>query len=778
MRDLSFGRRIVLLLVAALGAAQVLALVAVLLATHANVRRESHANLEVAEGLFERLYEARFSQLTASVEVLAADFGFKQAMATADLATISSVLDNHGARAGADLAAIVGLDGQVLRSDARHPALEREAAWPGIVAQLRRDNYALATLALDGAAHQVVAVPVLAPEAIGWLLMGFDVGAPLAAEMRRLTGLEVSFLAGGARPALLGSTLAPPAQAALAALAPHVAPGELRLGQEDYLTRTLPLGSVTAVLQQSLTAALAPYHRLAWQLAGCFAVVLALALSAGVSLARSLSRPVRDLAAAAARIGEGRYDVEVAVRSQDEIGQLAATLNSMQFEIAEREHRLVHQAHHDDLTGLPNRWLAQDRLQGAIHRARRACRPFTVVLLDMARFKQINDSLGHHVGDVVLKEIARRLVARARRSDTVARLGGDDFLLLLEATDAIQARVMLGVLRDALTQPIELEGMSVALDFRAGLASFPDHGEDASALMRRAEIAMYDAREAHDWLVTYRLGRDDGHLRQLAIVATLPGALARDELTLVYQPKADMASGGIHQAEALVRWVHPEFGYLPPDEFVTVIEQSGNISLLTAWIIDRAARQCRDWLQRGLDVRVSINLSALDLANDALPALLDRTLAAYGLAPRQLGLEVTESAVMRDPGAALAVLARLRASGYGLAIDDFGTGYSSLAQLKRMPVEELKIDKSFVLHLSEDAEDAVIVKSTIDLAHTLGLKVVAEVVENIDAWHTLRLFGCDLAQGYFIAKPLAPADFEAFLRGNGQSCAALLERAA
>ncbi|MGE0858594.1 MAG: putative bifunctional diguanylate cyclase/phosphodiesterase [Gammaproteobacteria bacterium] len=778
MRRASFGRRIVLLLVAALSAAQVLALVAVLVATRANVRSESTASLSVAQGVFERLYEARFRQLSASVEVLASDFGFKRAMATADMPTMRSVLENHGARAGAQLAVIVGSDGRMASSDGRHPSLERDPAWQAMVSGLRRSDYALATLVLDGAAFQVVAVPVLAPEPIGWLLMGFDVGAALARELQRLTGLEVSFLTRGRPPTLLGSTLAPSAAAALARLDPAALGPEVRLAEEDFLTRALALDEVSAVLQQSLTAALAPYRRLAWELAGCFAVVFALALVAGASLARSLTRPVRALADAAARIGEGDYRVTVAVAGEDEIGQLADTLNRMQLEIAEREHRLVHQAHHDDLTGLPNRWLAQDRLTGAIHRAERSGRAFTLVLLDLARFKQINDSLGHHVGDVVLKEIARRLVARARRSDTVARLGGDDFLLLLEATDAVQARVILGVLRDSLTQAIDLDGMHVALDFRAGLVSFPEHGADASALMRRAEIAMYDAREAHDWLVSYKSGRDDGHLRQLAIVATLPGALARDELSLVYQPKADLATGGLHQAEALVRWIHPEFGYLPPDEFITVIEQSGNISLLTDWIINRAARQCQDWLRAGLDVRVSINLSALDLADDELPAKLERALAAHDLAPRQLGLEVTESAVMRDPGTALAVLARLRAAGFGLAIDDFGTGYSSLAQLKRMPVEELKIDKSFVLHLTEDAEDAVIVKSTIDLAHTLGLKVVAEGVENQAAWHTLRHFGCDLAQGYFIAKPLPPAEFEHFLRANGQSCVALLEQAA
>ena len=511
-----------------------------------------------------------------------------------------------------------------------------------------------------------------------------------------------------------------------------------------------------------------PYQRLAVQLAGLFTCVLTLAIAAGIWLARSITDPMQRLVAAAARIGEGNYGSDIVVTSTDEIGQLATTLNGMQREIAEREQRIVHQAHHDDLTGLPNRWLANDRLNSAIHRAQRSRRAFSVALLDLSRFKQINDTLGHHVGDVVLQETARRIAARARRSDTVARLGGDDFLLILEGADLAAAHGILESLRSSLIAPIELAGMSVSLDFSAGVATYPDHAEDASALMRRAEIAMYDAKDSHEWLVDYRAGRDDGHLRQLAIVGTLPAALARDELSLYYQPKADLADGAITKAEALVRWIHPEFGFLAPDAFITVTEQSGNISSLTAWIIDRAARQCRDWLGRGLNIRVSVNLSALALLNEDLPVLRERALNDYRLSPRQLGVAITEGAVMRNTTTALSVLDCLRDAGFGLSIDDFGTGYSSLAQLQRMPVDELKIDQSFVLNLTASSADTVIVRSTIDLVHSLGLQVVAEGVETIEAWRALGLFGCDIAQGYVISEPLPATGFERWVRANGR----------
>jgi diguanylate cyclase (GGDEF)-like protein len=782
----SFRRRVIVLLVAALGLVQALTLAAVLVATHGNVRAALNEDLDVAQGVFARLFEGRFLQLGESVRVLAADFGFRKAAATGDGPTIESALENHAARAGADLAILSAPDGSIVASTRPAAALSANPAWQAVANRLRSDDHAADTVELLGAAYQLVAVPVSAPQRIAWLAMGFRVDDELAAELKQLTGLDVSFLGDGRRQHVFASTLAPAALRGLTAALGETprAPvdGQLAVAGDDYLTRLQRLrpadDGVVVVLQKSLSEALVPYHDLALRLAGVFALLLAIAAAAGIALARSITEPMRQLAHAAARIGEGNYGVTIDIRSQDEIGQLAATLNSMQFEIAEREHRIVHQAHHDDLTGLPNRWLASDRLKGAIGRARRAGKPFSVAMLDLCRFKQINDTLGHHVGDIVLKETARRIVARARRSDTIARLGGDDFFLLLEGADLDAARAILGSLREVLTQPIELEGMSVSLDFRAGLTTFPDHGGDPAALMRRAEIAMYDAKLSHERIVAYAPGRDEGHLRQLAIVGNLPAALASGELSLYYQPQADMETGAIAHAEALVRWNHPQFGFIPPDEFITVIEQSGNISLLTAWVIDRAARQCRAWADRGLAIRVSVNLSALDLIDEGLPALLQQTLADYGLEPRQLALEITESAVMRDPKTALAVLGRLRAAGYGLSIDDFGTGYSSLAQLKRLPVDELKIDKSFVMHLCEGADDAVIVKSTIDLAHSLGLRVVAEGVETAAGWEALRRFGCDTAQGYLISKPLGADAFEDWVRALQRDSGRFLVRAA
>lgn len=775
----SFQHKIIGLVAVSLGIAQAVTLAAILATTQRTVHTNIESDLALAESVFERIFNARFVQLSDSVQVLAKDFGFKRAVATGDAPTILSAVENHGERAGADLALIVNTSGNIIASTPA-PDIEALPAWRSVLATVMRDDHLATTIGIGDAVYQLVAVPVSAPDRIAWLFMGFTVDHALAREFKHVAGVDVSFFE-PASASLRASSLKPADQSALQhALAGRESSGrpgmqDLSIGDDTYLTHLHVLddapASPVAVLQKSLSQELAPYRALARQLGGLSLLVLLIAVAGGVRVARGITHPLQQLAAAAERIGEGRYETEISVSSRDEVGQLADTLNQMQGEIAERQRRIVHQAHHDSLTGLPNRFLAIDRLGSAITRSRRNGKPFTVAMLDLSRFKQINDSLGHHVGDIALKEVARRIVSRVRRSDTVARLGGDDFLLILEAADGPAARQFIEELRVVLTEPIVLDDMRVSIDFTVGMAAFPAHADSADDLIRRSEIAMYDAKSAHGRVVEYEAGRDEGHLRQLAIVSQLPAALASDQLSLHFQPKADIATGKVRDAESLIRWTHPEFGFIPPDEFISVIEQSGNISALTNWVIERAARQLRDWDDRGIDIRLSINLSALDLLNNTLPQTIEQSLKRYGVPNSRLVLEITESAVMRDPETSLNLLGRLRVAGFRLSIDDFGTGYSSLAQLKRLHVDELKIDKSFIMDLSEESGDAVIVKSTIDLAHSMGLKVVAEGIETTEGWAALKRYGCETGQGYLISKPLDAAAFEHWLNVTcGSEC--------
>jgi diguanylate cyclase (GGDEF)-like protein len=390
-----------------------------------------------------------------------------------------------------------------------------------------------------------------------------------------------------------------------------------------------------------------------------------------------------------------------------------------------------------------------------------------MIMMDLDRFKEINDTLGHQFGDNLLNEIGRRLTLILRESDTVARLGGDEFGVIFEADDAHRAEDVAARITSALDTPFVLGNVSVEVSASMGIALYPLHAEDAGTLMKRADVAMYDAKKNHSSTAVYEPGRDEHSMRRLSILSELRHAIARDEISIHYQPKIDIATAKPVHAEALARWQHPIYGRIGPDEFIPLAEQSNQIGMITKWMLRRAIGDCAGWQVAGLDLCVAVNLSALDLYDSELPTFITGLLNEAGLPASKLMLEITESVVMKDPAFAVKILSELKRRGVSLAIDDFGTGYSSLAHLKRLPVDELKIDKSFITTLSAASyDDVVIVRSTIELGHNMGLKVIAEGVENAEAWQTLAGLGCDLAQGYFVSRPLPLAEFLAWMRDS------------
>ena len=425
-------------------------------------------------------------------------------------------------------------------------------------------------------------------------------------------------------------------------------------------------------------------------------------------------------------------------------------------------------ANTDELTGLANRERFRTQLEDRITRAGRAGEAFAVMLLDLDRFKEINDTLGHHYGDQLLRELGPRLVECVGPDGIVARMGGDEFAVMpaeqTDAPDALESYAR-GII-EVVQRPFEVEQMTLQVGASVGIARFPVDGDDPHTLLRRADMAMYAAKDANRGVDLYASGLDRDSRQRLSLLSDFRRALESDELVVHYQPIVDVRGAEVRGAEGLVRWEHPEHGLLPPGAFIAAVEQTGLIGPLTRHVLEHSIAQCASWRTDGKDLSVAVNLSVRNLMDPDLPTQISTLLDIYGLPANALQLEITESMIMSDPERALAIVGRLSELGVRLSVDDFGTGYSSLANLKRLPIDELKIDRSFVSPMMQDESDLIIVRSTINLGHDLGLKVIAEGVEDELTLKRLATLGCDLAQGYHLSRPLAPDAFTTWVADN------------
>jgi diguanylate cyclase (GGDEF)-like protein len=410
----------------------------------------------------------------------------------------------------------------------------------------------------------------------------------------------------------------------------------------------------------------------------------------------------------------------------------------------------------DDLTGLPNRRALFRELEVLTAAGDRSSRRLALLQLDLDGFKELNDTLGHAAGDDLLVAVSRRLEAVV--PGTLARLGGDEFAALVP--EGHDARKVAHAIGDALHAPLDIDGVGVAINASVGIAHFPQDAQDARELARRADVAMYDAKRLGTVVAGYTPEHDEHSLDRLSLAADLRSAFDRDELWLAFQPQVDIATGRISGAEALIRWKHPARGDVPPGVLLPIAERTGLMPELTLWVLDRAVAQAAAWRRAGLDIRMAVNVSAIVLVDATLPDRIAETLKRHALTSDSLVIEVTEDAVMRDPRRAIDILGRIKASGAEIAVDDFGTGQSSLEQLKNVPADELKLDRSFVLGMADDAHDAAIVGSVVGLGRALGLRVIAEGVETPQVWQRLAELGCDVAQGFGLARPMPAAQFE------------------
>ena len=782
----SIGARVAVLFLALLLAVQLASFAALRASLADHAHRVLPTRLLEGERLLQNLLDRRAQAVTDGAQLLAADYGFREALSSNDGETIVSVLANHGARIGATEAALFSTDFQLRATTAAHPG-ELAPIASRLAAQAGSSGHANTIALIGGRPYQVVLVAVKAPLLIDWVLMAFPLDAQLASDMHSLSGLDLTLLSrvpAGERWTIALTSLGG-ADAQSVAARPWVAAARddgmtsVTSRGEELGVRAVALDAgaradagVLALVSLSVEDAVRLPADLQVALIAITLVGIAVFAFGSVITARRVTTPLRGLADAAERLGAGDYATPMrGLRRHDEIGELSQSFERMRISVAENQAQILKLAYWDSLTGLPNRARFGAALNEAIAEAAKhdAGQPaggttasIGVVMLDLDRFKHVNDVLGYRVGDLVLVAFAERLAhAVAREGDVVARLSGDEFGILVRGADPRAALAVAQRIELALDEPLALEGHRIDVGAGIGIACWPQHADDGDALLVRAEMAMYAGKRRSNGPMTYDPAIDVTSAQTLTLLSELRQAVDRNELRLYLQPKLALHDRRIVGAEALVRWQHPTRGLVPPVQFIPFAEQTGFIRVLTMWVFEEAARHWLALNDEGIELVLSVNLSTRDLLDPDLPQKFEALLGRHGVPAAAFCLEITESAIMDDPQRALATLDALSAIGFKLSIDDFGTGYSSLAYLKRLPVDELKIDQSFVRSMQAESDDAMIVRSTVDLAHNLGITVVAEGVENIEVWDMLRDLKCDQAQGFFMGRPMPVSDFPA-----------------
>ena len=754
--------------------AQIATAMAVLVKSARNANEQAAAQMESGIQTFRSIISNRGRMLEQSIRPLAADKEFKRAVVSSDYTLVGSELATRLDWIDGDTALLLDADGRAL-VQAGQP-LPEGARLRKLIEQTRT------ALTLDDRSLEMMTMPLETAAGNYWLSIGFLVNDRLAEELATITGLQMTFIAGrdAGKIRVLGSSLPESERNLITDASAQIAGGAnleatvAKLGTRYLSDREyfLPEGDeIFVVVQKPLLEAMAGYEALRASILHAATMAIGCALLAAFLLSRALTRPIYEILLAARRIGEGDYATKLGISSKDELGELAGAFETMRQGIAAREQQISYQAQYDSLTGLPNRQRGTELLREKLRESRRTSQPLAIFVMHLQRFREIQSSLGHEIGDEVLRQTAVRLQNSISPEEVIAHLEGDQFLFIVPDCDSEAALSFAAKLTKLLDAGLSVQRVNVTLDACIGLCIAPEHGLQPDQLLRRATVAKNDAAQTPGRVRIYQNGREARHVRQLAILGDLRRAVEESELQIYVQPKISLGSTQVCGAEALVRWQHAELGQISPNEFIPLAENAGSITMITNWVIREAVRQCSLWKAAGADLPIAVNLSGRDLVNPELVQMIRAILEEFAMPANCLTLEITEEAVVQDIDSAIEVLEELRKLGCHLSMDDFGTGYSSLAHLQKLPVDELKIDRTFVTHLPDSRQNTAIVRSVIELAHNLNLEVVAEGVETTAALRWLREEGCERAQGFYLSRPMPAEEFIPWLR-NWDSLAA------
>ena len=734
-----------------------------------NVEADVADQLILARRSFADSFENRQKHLISSVQIVVNDWGLRQAIGQRDRQTVESVLLNHSSRVGADIALLIDQDRTLVASTT--PNIDGLSDSVAALMANADANSSHRLVLINDQYYQLVLTEVRAPTPLGWLAMGFTIDDALAQHFSRLSDVGVSFVKQtDAVHDVFASSISEPDRVNLASRS--------RAGGQEFwavknarwedlvLHHVLDsdMSGLVVVLQKSLSEPLADFRSWWWSLLTIFGLIATLAALVAYLFSRGITKPLNQLLLAVENMEQGNYSTPIQVKRNDEIGLLSKSFSTMQSAIAEREEEIRYRADHDLATGVYSRNGFLENLQQQMVNRQEQDSALVVVCFSINHFRQIIDALGHTWGDRLLKLVAERFAAKFPDS-CLAHVNSDEFAMIVTSNNVPLVYSLGEAVHECLGAEFNIRGIALSLSASVGVSVYPEHAADAQSLLRRAGVALNEAVQNHRNTIVYDPSLDQNSVRRLTLMSELPKAIKANQLDLHYQPKLRCAGHGsvVEGVECLVRWRHPELGQVFPDDFIGLAERTGYIVELTQYVLRQAISQCSEWRKQNRELSVSVNISALDLQQETFAQGISELLHEFQLPAHALCLEITESAAMEDPESAIAKLAGLKELGVRLSIDDYGTGYSSLAQLKKLPVHELKIDKSFVMELDRNEDDQAIVRSTIELAHNVGLEVVAEGVESNRILWQLDEWACNYAQGFYISKPLPLAEFESWL---------------